>query len=65
MSRSLLKLGKSGLSASHINSLNELLTAHKLVKVDLNGARSDADVAAAAAQLEAQLGSSGKLLQVR
>eukprot|EP00967_Tisochrysis_lutea_P084314 scaffold117834_cov21-Tisochrysis_lutea.AAC.1 len=35
--RALLKLGKSGAQDSHARSLMELLPAHKMVKVQLNG----------------------------
>jgi RNA-binding protein YhbY len=57
-------LGKAGLSATHLNSLNELLTAHKLVKVDFNGARDDQQVQRQAADVERQLEGTGTLLQV-
>jgi RNA-binding protein YhbY len=64
VSRSLLKLGKSGLSDTHTNSLRELLAAHKLVKVQLNAAHSDDVAAAAAADLEQRLQGAGAVMQV-
>lgn len=64
VSRALLKLGKSGLSETHVNSLKELLNAHKMVKVQLNGARDDAEVAAAAADMSERLAGAGAVLQV-
>lgn len=64
VSRSLLKLGKSGLSDTHINSLRELLLSHKLVKVQLNAAKDDAGVAAAAADVAQRASEAGILLQV-
>jgi RNA-binding protein YhbY len=63
VTRSLLKLGRSGLSDSHANSLKELLTAHKLVKVQVNGA-TDEEVAAAAAGFEARTQGAAVVLQV-
>lgn len=65
VSRSLLKLGKSGLSDTHVNSLKELLAAHKLVKVQLNAAKDDEGVAAAAADIAARVCDTGALIQVR
>lgn len=64
VSRALLKLGKSGLADSHVNSLKELLVAHLLVKVELNGARSDVDVTAAAEEMATRLQGIGRVLQV-
>lgn len=37
-SRTLLRLGKGGVKASHINSLTELLQAHPSVRVKVNDA---------------------------
>lgn len=37
----LLRVGKSGVQASHLTSLSELLAAHRLVKVQLNAVNSD------------------------
>lgn len=37
MPRSLLRLGKAGATETHARSLAELLAAHKLVKVQING----------------------------
>jgi RNA-binding protein YhbY len=64
VSRSLLKLGKSGVSDTHTNSLKELLRAHKMVKVTLNAAHTDEVAAAAAADLEQRLQGAGTVLQV-
>ncbi|KIZ00813.1 hypothetical protein MNEG_7150 [Monoraphidium neglectum] len=61
VSRALLRLGKSGATEAHGRSLCELLRAHKLVKVQING---PADAAAAvAASLSADSG--GVLLQTK
>jgi RNA-binding protein YhbY len=66
VSRALLKLGRSGITATHARSLSELLGHHKLIKVQLNGARDEAAaVAAAAADLARQAGDAAVLLQVR
>ncbi|KAF8068345.1 anamorsin-like protein [Scenedesmus sp. PABB004] len=64
VSRALLKLGRTGVTETHARSLGELLTAHKLVKVQLNGARDEpAAVADAAAALAAASGAA--LLRVK
>lgn len=61
VSRSLLRLGKAGATEAHARSLCELLRAHKLVKVQVNGPPGVA--AAAAATLVG--GSGGALLQLK
>ncbi|KAJ9525861.1 hypothetical protein QJQ45_009266 [Haematococcus lacustris] len=55
--RALLKLGKSGARPSHCNSLAALLSSHHLVKVQLNGPRSEVEAMAhtMAEQANAQL----------
>lgn len=40
-SRTLLRLGKKGFQPSHVNSLGELLKAHKTVRVKCNDASAD------------------------
>lgn len=58
VSKPLLRIGKSGVSSSHLQSLSELLKAHGLVKVQLNAVH--ADVFAIGRQLSD--GSAGSLL---
>jgi hypothetical protein len=41
VSKPLLRIGKSGVSSSHLQSLSELLKAHGLVKVQLNAVHAD------------------------
>jgi RNA-binding protein YhbY len=66
VSRALLRLGKTGVTESHARSLGELLTAHKLVKVQHNGCRGDpAALAAAAAALQEQSAGAAELLHVK
>lgn len=61
VTRALLRLGKAGATESHARSLSELLRAHKLVKVQINGPNG------AALQTGAALseGSGGVLLQAK
>lgn len=66
VSRSLLKLGKTGVTETHARSLSELVASHKLVKVQHNGARGDPKaIAAAAAALHEQTEGAIELLQVK
>lgn len=66
VSRSLLKLGKAGASESHVRSLGELLSSHKLVKVQLNGARDDSElVEQVAAGVVQQSAGAAELLQIK
>ncbi len=43
VTRSLLRLGRAGATESHCRSLKEMLAAHKLVKVQINGPLAGAD----------------------
>lgn len=43
--RALLRLGKSGMQPSHANSLRELIAAHPLLKIQINGSPDDATIA--------------------
>lgn len=63
MSRPLLRLGRAGATETHGRSLAELAAAHRLVKVQVNGAR-DAALADVAAGLERHAGREAVLLQV-
>lgn len=66
VSRALLRLGKTGVTESHARSLVELLTAHKLVKVQHNGCRGNpAALAAAAATLQEQSAGMAELLHAK
>lgn len=69
VSRSLLRLGRTGVTDAHCRSLGELLAAHKLVKVQLNGVRADEGaqdaVAAVADALAQRSGGAATLLRVK
>eukprot|EP00878_Enallax_costatus_P004553 GHUV01004794.1.p1 GENE.GHUV01004794.1~~GHUV01004794.1.p1 ORF type:complete len:287 (+),score=66.51 GHUV01004794.1:266-1126(+) len=66
VSRSLLKLGKAGASDTHARSLCELLGSHKLVKVQLNGAKDNPQlVARVAANIVQQADGAAELLQTK
>lgn len=60
VSRSLIKLGKSGPRDTHLHTLAEMLQQHVLVKVKVNGVSEVGDMAHQLAQ-----GSGGILLQVK
>lgn len=69
VSRALLRLGRTGVTDAHCRSLGELLAAHKLVKVQLNGVRAgegaQAVIVAAAEALAERSGGAATLLHVK